>query len=152
MWDMGHGQQTLWRQVAAHTLHASLLLKGKIEEVLQRETGLLLADHEALLNLEDAEQPLRMSDIAQRLTLSPGGTTKVIDRMEALGYVARRADPDDRRATVVEITPEGRRAHTRTRAIVDAELEAAWAGHMTESEARVIVDVMKRVLADQGLT
>ena len=150
---MGHDQQPLWRQVAAQTLHASFLLKGKIEEVLQRETGLLLADHEALLNLESAvEQPLRMSDIAQRLTLSPGGTTKVIDRMEALGYVARRADPNDRRATVVEITPEGRRAHARTRAVVDAELEAAWAGHMTESEARVIVNVMERVLADHGLT
>jgi len=150
---MGHDQQPLWRQVASQTLHASFLLKGKIEEVLQRETGLLLADHEALLNLESAvEQPLRMSDIAQRLTLSPGGTTKVIDRMEALGYVARRADPNDRRATVVEITPEGRRAHARTRAVVDAELEAAWAGHMTESEARVIVNVMERVLADHGLT
>ena len=149
---MDHDQQPLWRQVAAQTLHASFLLKGKIEEVLQRETGLLLADHEALLNLESTDQPLRMSDIAQRLTLSPGGTTKVIDRMEALGYVARRADSNDRRATVVEITPEGRRAHEHTRAVVDAELEAAWAGHMTESEARVIVDVMQRVLADHGLT
>lgn len=145
---MGHDQQPLWRQVAAHTLHASFLLKAKIEEVLQRETGLLLADHEALLNLERAEQPPRMSDIAQRLTLSPGGTTKVIDRLEALGYVARNPDPADRRATVVEITPEGRGAHAQTRKVVDAELEAAWAKHMTEAEAKIIVEVMERVLDD----
>lgn len=145
---MGHDQQPLWRQVAAHTLHASFLLKAKIEEVLQRETGLLLADHEALLNLEHAEHPPRMSDIAQRLTLSPGGTTKVIDRLEALGYVARNPDPADRRATVVEITPEGRGAHAQTRKVVDAELEAAWAKHMTEAEAKIIVEVMERVLDD----
>jgi DNA-binding MarR family transcriptional regulator len=146
MWAMGYDQQPLWRQVAAQTLHASFLLKAKIEEVLQQETGLLLADHEALLNLEHARQPPRMSDIAQSLTLSAGGTTKVIDRLEALGYVARSPDPADRRATVVEITPEGREAHARTRKVVDAELEAAWAKHMTESEAKVIVEVMRRVL------
>ena len=61
-------------------------------EILQEETGLLLADHEALLNLIVAESPLRMSDIAQLLTLSRGGTTKVIDRLEAMGYVARTPD------------------------------------------------------------
>ena len=145
---MGSDQKPLWRQVAAHTLHASFLLKGKIEEFLQEETGLLLADHEALLNLEHAEKPLRMSEIAQRLTLSPGGTTKVVDRLESLGYVARSPDPADRRATMVEITRQGIEAHTRTTAIVDAELEAAWAKHMTAEEAATIVAVMERVLGE----
>lgn len=150
MRDMGHRDQPIWRQVAANTLHASIMLKGKIEEILQEETGLLLADHEALLNLIAAERPLRMSDIAQLLTLSRGGTTKVIDRLEALGYAARTPDAVDRRATVVEITPEGRKAHENTKRIVDAELEAAWAKHMTEEEATVILNVMTRVLDDNA--
>ena len=92
----------LWRQAATHTLHTSLLLKAKMEERLQEETGLLLADNEALLNL--SKQPLRMSDIAHKLILSRGGTTKVIDRLEDLGYVARTPDPEDRRSTVATIT------------------------------------------------
>ena len=150
MRDMGQKDQPIWRQVAANTLHASIMLKGKIEEILQEETGLLLADHEALLNLIAAERPLRMSDIAQLLTLSRGGTTKVIDRLEALGYAARTPDAVDRRATVVEITPEGRKAHENTKRIVDAELEAAWAKHMTEEEATVILNVMTRVLDDNA--
>lgn len=145
---MGHRDQPIWRQVAANTLHASIMLKAKIEEILQEETGLLLADHEALLNLIVAESPLRMSDIAQLLTLSRGGTTKVIDRLEAMGYVARTPDAIDRRATVVEITPEGRKAHDNTNRIVDTELEAAWAKHMNEEEAAVILSVMTRVLDD----
>jgi len=150
MRDMGQKDQPIWRQVAANTLHASIMLKAKIEEILQEETGLLLADHEALLNLIAAERPLRMSDIAQLLTLSRGGTTKVIDRLEALGYAARTPDAVDRRATVVEITPEGRKAHENTKRIVDAELEAAWAKHMTEEEATVILNVMTRVLDDNA--
>jgi DNA-binding MarR family transcriptional regulator len=150
MEDMGHKNEPIWRQVAASTLHASIVLKSRIEEILQEETGLLLADHEALLNLIVAEHPLRMSDIAQLLTLSRGGTTKVIDRLEAMGYVARRPDTVDRRATVVEITPEGRKAHDNTKRIVDAELEAAWAQHMNEEEANVVLDVMRRVLNDHA--
>ena len=150
MRHMGHKDQPIWRQVAANTLHASIMLKGRIEEILQEETGLLLADHEALLNLIAAERPPRMSDIAQLLTLSRGGTTKVIDRLEAMGYVARTPDAGDRRATVVAITPEGRKAHEKTKRIVDAELEAAWAKHMTKEEATVILNVMKRVLDDNA--
>jgi DNA-binding MarR family transcriptional regulator len=150
MGDMGHKDEPIWRQVAASTLHASIVLKAKIEEILQEDTGLLLADHEALLNLIVAEDPLRMSDIAQRLTLSRGGTTKVIDRLEAMGYVTRRPDEVDRRATVVEITADGRKAHSNTKRIVDTELEAAWAKHMNEEEATVILDVMRRVLHDNA--
>jgi DNA-binding MarR family transcriptional regulator len=139
------GDQPLWRQAATHTLHASLLLKAILERRLQDETGMLLADNEALLNIGHADEPLRMSDIADRLVLSPGGATKVIDRLEEMGFVARHPDPTDRRATVVEITETGREAMHRNRAIIDAGLQAVWAEHVTEDEAQLIVDVMDRV-------
>ena len=143
---MGHQDQPLWRQAAAHTLHTALFLKAILEEQLQEETGLLLADNEALLNL--SAEPLHMSDIAHRLILSRGGTTKVIDRLETLGYVERFPDPEDRRATVVEITDTGRKAMAEARVVIDRGLEETWARHITEEEATVIVDVMRRVLGD----
>ena len=141
--------QPLWRRAATHTLHTSLLLKALIEERLQDETRLLLADNEALLTLESAgDEPLRMSDIAERLILSRGGTTKVIDRLEVMEFVRRRPDPDDRRATIVEITDAGRAALVEARAVIDDALEAAWARHLSDDEARVIIDVMGRVSGD----
>jgi DNA-binding MarR family transcriptional regulator len=143
MGTMGDTDQPLWRRAATHTLHAALVLKAELEERLQEETGLLLADNEALLNLSDG--PLRMSDIARKLILSRGGTTKVIDRLEELGYVQRSPDPDDRRATIVDITAEGRRAMTAARTVIDAGLEEAWAQHLTDEEAEVLVAVMDRV-------
>jgi DNA-binding MarR family transcriptional regulator len=145
MGTMGDTDQPLWRRAATHTLHAALVLKAELEERLQEETGLLLADNEALLNLSDG--PLRMSDIARKLILSRGGTTKVIDRLEELGYVQRSPDPDDRRATIVDITAEGRRAMTAARTVIDAGLEEAWAQHLTDEEAEVLVAVMDRVVA-----
>lgn len=143
---MGDTEPPLWRQAATHTLHASLLLKAVLEQRLHAETGMLLADNEALLNLGHSEEPLRMSDIAQRLVLSPGGATKVVDRLERMECVLRIDDPDDRRATLVEITEAGREAIVRNRAIIDAALEEMWAGHVSDDEARVLVEVMDRVV------
>lgn len=143
---MGDHDQPLWRQAATHTLHASLLLKAALEQRLSEETGMLLADNEALLNVGHAEEPLRMSDIANRLVLSPGGATKVIDRLEEMGYVTRSPDPTDRRATTLQITDAGRAAMLRNREIIDDGLRAVWADHVTDEEAQLIVDVMNRVV------
>ena len=145
---MGHDEQPLWRRAATHTLHTALLLKAILEEQLQEQTGLLLADNEALLRLAATSEPLRMSDIAHRLILSRGGTTKVIDRLETMGYVQRLPDPDDRRATVVDITEAGREAMANARAVIDEGLKATWAQHVSDDEARIVVDVMDRVLGD----
>lgn len=140
---MGHDQQPLWRRAATHTLHTSIVLKARLEELLQASEGLLMADNEALLNLN--EQPMRMTEIANRLILSRGGTTKVVDRLEEMGYVVRGPDPDDRRAIVVEITPAGVEAMVRARAVINEELESTWAQVVTDEEAALIVDVMSRL-------
>ena len=141
---MGHHDEPLWRRAATSTLHISLILKADLEERLQQETGLLLADNEALINLEI--QPMRMSEIAERLVLSRGGTTKVIDRLEELGHVTRSPDPEDLRATLVEITDSGRKARADARTVVDRGLEEVWSQHVSDDEAGIIVEVMERVL------
>ena len=143
---MGDLEQPLWRRAATHTLHASLVLKAILEQRLQEETGMLLADNEALLNIGHSDEPLRMTDIANRLVLSPGGATKVIDRLEEMGCVTRSPDPSDRRATLLDVTDAGREALTRNRDIIDSGLQAVWADHITDEEAQVLVDVMDRVM------
>jgi DNA-binding MarR family transcriptional regulator len=139
-------EEPLWRQAATHTLHASFLIKARVEERLQERMGLLLADNEALLNLAAADDALRMSDIAERLVLSPGGTTKVIDRLEEMGFVERKPDPTDRRATVVEITNAGTDAMVAARAVVDEALGETWQPNVSNDEARTVVEVMRRVV------
>ncbi len=141
---MGHLDEPLWRRAATSTLHISLILKADMEEALQAATGLLLADNEALLNL--SIHPMRMSEIADKLVLSRGGTTKVIDRLEELGHVTRRPDPDDRRATLVEITDSGRQAQAEAKVVIDGRLEEMWSQHISDEEAERMVEVMERVL------
>jgi len=142
---MGNEQQPIWRRAATHTLHTSLILKASLEERLHEQTGLLLADNEALLHLETEGSLLRMSEIAHRLILSRGGTTKVVDRLEEMGLAERRPDLEDRRATTVSITAAGRQARIEARQVIDAILEEMWAAHLNDEEARLLVDIMDRV-------
>ncbi|MFC4147438.1 MarR family winged helix-turn-helix transcriptional regulator [Micromonospora mangrovi] len=64
---------------------------------------------------------LRLSALADHLHIAPRSTTEVVDGLEERGLVERRADPDDRRATLVAPTAEGTRVGTAIRAARDAE-------------------------------
>jgi DNA-binding MarR family transcriptional regulator len=49
----------------------------------------------------------RMSEVAQALRVDPSTATRAIGRLEALGLVDRKPDPDDRRSVVAVATPAG---------------------------------------------
>lgn len=59
---------------------------------------------------------LNPTELMRTTLLSSGGMTKRIDRLEDAGLVERRADPRDRRGTLIGLTPRGR-------ALVDTALE-----------------------------
>ena len=50
---------------------------------------------------------MRLSELSDHLHIAPRSTTEVVDALESRGLVRRRADPGDRRATLVEVTEQG---------------------------------------------
>ncbi len=50
---------------------------------------------------------MRLSELSDRLKIAARSTTEVIDALQARELAARRPDPDDRRATLVELTEHG---------------------------------------------
>ena len=65
----------------------------------------------------------RVNDIAEELSITIGGTSKLVDRIEAAGYCIRRANPNDRRSSVIELTATGRRVLTNAGKAFEDELE-----------------------------
>ena len=53
------------------------------------------------------EHLLAHGDLCHLLAQTPSGVTRTVRRLEANGLVERLADPDDGRATIVALTPEG---------------------------------------------
>src|SRR5262249_35939959 len=60
-----------------------------------------------LLSALAEQQPVRMGDLAARLGLSARTITALVDALEQEGLLARRPDPTDRRAILIELTASG---------------------------------------------
>src|ERR687883_1804981 len=65
----------------------------------------------------------RMSELAAWLTLSRGGITKLVDRLEEAGYLERVSCAQDRRSLHAELTPAGERMLDELRTAYAGEVE-----------------------------
>ena len=84
------------------------------------EHDLTSAEFQVLVRLaRSPNRELRMSDLAAQTQLTTSGITRVVDRLEADGLVARRACPTDRRGSFAGVTPTGL-----------ARLDAVLPGHL----------------------
>ena len=72
-----------------------------------RQFGMTRAQWAVLARLESNEG-LKQSELAEMLDLQPITLTRLVDRLCANGLIERRADPDDRRAKRLYLTPQAR--------------------------------------------
>ena len=96
-------QRAQWRVF----LETALALIDILDAEMQEQRGLTLGWYDVLVHLEDAPEGLGMTEIANRILFSKSGLTRVIDRMEAAGFVRRERPPEDRRVVKVLLTPAG---------------------------------------------
>jgi MarR family transcriptional regulator, organic hydroperoxide resistance regulator len=79
------------------------------------------------------DEPLRVSELADRLSLEPATLSPLLKRLESAGLVTRRRDPHDERAVAVGLTPAGRRLRAQAEKIPPAVMARLGIG-LTELE------------------
>jgi DNA-binding MarR family transcriptional regulator len=67
---------------------------------------------------------MRLNMLSEHLRIAPRSTTEVVDALEARGLVERRADPVDRRATLVALTLAGERLEQAIQTAREADASA----------------------------
>jgi DNA-binding MarR family transcriptional regulator len=67
----------------------------------------LEASELAALEHLQASGPMTQKHLGERLSMSPGAVTAMIDRLESRRYVQRTPNPEDRRSALVGITKAG---------------------------------------------
>ncbi|AOR33148.1 MarR family transcriptional regulator [Streptomyces fodineus] len=93
-------------------------LEQRIDSALRRECGISHTMLEVLIRLcRRPGEEVSQRQLADDLTLTSSGTTRLVDRMEEAGLVRRVPSPGDRRVALVEPTAEGRRAFLRAAAV-----------------------------------
>lgn len=92
-----------------------------------------------------SQGPLTGAAIAELMGTTKQAASKLVDAMEAEGYVRRDADAADGRSKAVALTDRGRRLLDDVEAIY-AELEAEWAGVVGRPRVEAMRDDLLAVM------
>ena len=87
-------------------LLSDLVLDHERRREVSEALGISFGRSRALRRL--ARRPMSMGEFAAAMAIDPPNATVVVDDLEALELVRRRPHPTDRRAKLVEVTPQGK--------------------------------------------
>ncbi len=79
------------------------LFRGEMDRRTAEDIGLTAGESRTLAHASRAGA-VRQNVLAERMGLEPMTVSSYLDRLEARGFVERRADPTDRRAKIVHLT------------------------------------------------
>ena len=132
---------TLDRQVCFALAVASRTVIGLYRPLLE-PMGVTHPQYLVMLALWE-EAPLKVADLARRLSLEPATLSPLLKRLEASGLVTRGRDPRDERALAVSLTTKGKRLRSRAEKIPGAVLERLG---MELGELEDLRDALTRVI------
>jgi DNA-binding MarR family transcriptional regulator len=95
-------------------------------------------------------QRCRVQDIAEQLSITIGGTSKLVDRIEASGHCRRRPNPEDRRSSLIELTPAGRRLLASATEAFDDELQARLGAAVSERSLQQFSTTLAKLRAHKS--
>jgi DNA-binding MarR family transcriptional regulator len=130
-------------------MRAHQLFLAQANEVL-RPFDLTFARYEVLAWLAwNAEcGQLSLSQIGERLQVTPATVTSAIDRLERAGLVRRLPHPDDARSTLAEITARGRK--TVAAATDQLNTKVFEAVQLNKEEMETLIRLLFRIRAQAG--
>jgi DNA-binding MarR family transcriptional regulator len=132
-WLSAEEQQTWFELIGVMTW-----LPDAIDAQLQRDAGLSHFEYQVMAMLSmSPTRTRRMSDVAALANGSLPRLSRAVDRLDRRGWVTRRPDPDDGRATLAVLTDAGW-----------DKLVATAPGHVTEVR-RLVIDPLTRTQVRQ---
>lgn len=90
---------------------------------------------------------MRLSTLSEHLHIAARSTTEVMDALEERGLVRRDADPTDRRATLVETTPQGWSVMKQVRAARMQEADRIF-DRLSDTDRRDLARLLRKLSPD----
>jgi DNA-binding MarR family transcriptional regulator len=124
---LGRARTTPPAEPADPDVVAAVRTLARVARLLERScTPLTLAQYRVLTRIAAGED--RASRISEQLLVAKPTVSAAIDALVTAGYLDRSADPDDRRAIGLAVTPSGSDALTTAEAAMAARLAPVLAG------------------------
>jgi DNA-binding MarR family transcriptional regulator len=118
------------------------VIEGEVRRRLRESFDITLPRFDLLAQLDRAPKGMTLGELSQRMMVSNGNVTGLVDRLVEQRLIARRPSPTDRRSQIVSLTAEGRRCF---RAM--ARTHADWIGEIFADLNADDIKTLMRLLA-----
>lgn len=139
-------EQSVEVQTFGALLGAHMSATKQLDAQLIADHGLTISDYGVLLRLAWApNRRLRRVDLADAITLSASGITRLLDGLERSGFVERAQCDDDRRVVYAVLTDEGL-AKLRDASVSHVEqVESLFGSRFDEDELGALLELLQKL-------
>jgi DNA-binding MarR family transcriptional regulator len=113
------------------------------------ERGVTMVEWVVLRKLYDCDA-MAPSVLAEKIGMTRGAISKIVDRLEAKGLLKRTTSNEDRRYLALALTPQGRAIVPKLAALADRN-DAEFFDHLNADERDAIKNAMQDIIRRQGL-
>jgi len=127
-------------------IKAATRLEQRIDTGLRQDCGISHTMFEVLIRLcRQPDEKVSQRALADDLTLTSSGITRLVDRMEEAGLVRRVPSPEDRRSVLVEPTDQGCAVFLRAVAVHAHVVERYFVTPVAQDDYTRLTDSLHRI-------
>jgi DNA-binding MarR family transcriptional regulator len=127
-------------------LRGHAVLVRTLNQQLVAEHGLTINDYEVLLRLSGAsERRMKRVELARSLILTPSGITRLLDGLQAAGWVEKAFCASDARVTYAVLTDAGNEKLREAAESHLADIDRLFVGHFDEAELVTLAELLGRL-------
>jgi DNA-binding MarR family transcriptional regulator len=123
-------------------LTCTTLIEGEVRSRLRDTFDVTLPRFDLMAQLDKAPNGMMLGELSQRMMVSNGNVTGLVERLASQNLIERRPSPTDGRAMLVNLTPEGRKTF---RAM--ARTHEGWIAEIFAGLTRGEIDELMQLLA-----
>lgn len=118
-----------------------------LDAELEAAHGIPLSSYDVMVHLRAApRRRLRMADLADHVLLSRSGMTRLVDRLEREGLIAREQCSDDARGCYARLTPKGEAFLDDARPTHLDGVRERFLRHLSADELELLADCWNRIV------
>src|SRR6185295_4003786 len=123
-------------------LTCTTLIENEVRRRLRDQFNITLPRFDLLAQLDRAPNGMTLGELSQRMMVSNGNITGLVDRLAEQGLIRRKPDAKDRRVHIVSLTAEGQKFF-RSMARVNAD----WVGEIFSGLSPKDIEALMPLLA-----
>ena len=135
-----HDALRLWLRL----LTCTQLIEHQVRSRLREQFETTLPRFDLMAQLERAPDGLKMNELSRRMMVTGGNVTGITDQLEAEGMVQRVPLEGDRRALLIRLTLEGKRAFAAMASVHEGWIVESLAG-LSEREVETLHRLLGKV-------